>query len=151
MSALLYSVPRYHVELIRDSNIAYQLSSDSLLDSDNVVALLSPLLANLDREHFVVLGLDQKNRPIGLQTVAIGTLNQAAVCPRECYKSLILMSAASCILAHNHPSGNPAPSSQDDDYTQRMASAGKLLGIPVLDHLVIGDNAHYSYADSGTL
>ncbi|MGO0122822.1 RadC family protein [Desulfothermobacter acidiphilus] len=106
--------------------------------------LLLPEMAYLEQEEFRVILLDTKNRLLGVETVAVGGLNCAGVSPREVFKAAIRRSACSLILAHNHPSGNPAPSAEDLAITRRLMQAGELLGIEVLDHLIIGDNCYIS-------
>jgi DNA repair protein RadC len=106
-------------------------------------------LAGLDREHFVVCGLDAKHAAIGMNLVSVGTLTLALVHPREVFKPLILMNAGACLCAHNHPSGETAPSPEDLVLTKRLREAADLLGIPLLDHLILGDDRYYSFADQG--
>jgi DNA repair protein RadC len=114
--------------------------------------LIFPLVAGLDREQFWVLLLNGKNRAIGLNLVSVGALTAALVHPREVMKPAILGNAAAVVLVHNHPSGDPAPSTEDLALTQRLCAAGELLGIRVLDHIVVGhDGAYCSLADQGAL
>lgn len=94
-----------------------------------------------DREVFRVLLLDTKNRLIRISRVSVGTINASLVEPREVFKEAIAHSATSLILAHNHPSGDPAPSSEDIAITKRLVKAGELLNITVLDHLILGQSA----------
>ncbi len=99
-----------------------------------------PLLAdirNKKQEHFVVITLDGAHRVIEKRTIAIGILNASLVHPREVFADAITDHAAAIIVAHNHPSGSPEPSSADKDVTSRLREAGKLLGIDVLDHIVV--------------
>jgi DNA repair protein RadC len=105
----------------------------------------------LDREHFRVLLLDAKNRLLGIETVAVGTLNASLVHPREVLKPAIRRSAAAVILAHNHPTGIPAPSPEDVELTKRLAESGRIVGIEVLDHLIIGDRGYESLREAGVL
>ena len=98
----------------------------------------------LDREHFRALCLNTKNQVICLEIVSIGSLNTSIVHPRELFKTAISKSAASIILVHNHPSGDPTPSREDIEVTLRLMEVGKLVGIEVLDHVVIGDNRFIS-------
>lgn len=105
----------------------------------------------LDREMFVVLLLDGKNRALGFNTVSVGSLTAALVHPREVFKPAILANAASVVLVHNHPSGDPEPSQEDRAITERLKHAGDLLGIKVLDHVVIGDGTYWSFADEHLL
>lgn len=92
-----------------------------------------------DREVFSVILLDVKNRVIGINVVSIGSLSASVVHPREVFKAEILANAANIILTHNHPSGDPAPSKEDINITARLVQAGRLMDIPVLDHIIIGD------------
>jgi len=92
----------------------------------------------VDREEMWALLLSTKNRVIGLAQVSVGTLDASLVHPREVFKTAILANAASVILVHNHPSGDPAPSPEDRQITERCAAAGKILGIPLLDHVIVG-------------
>lgn len=115
----------------------------------DVAELLAPDMARLDREHFKAVLLDSKNRVIAVELVTVGGLDSSAVHPREVFKACIRRSAAAVILAHNHPSGDPTPSPQDVRATRRMIEAGRLLGIEVLDHVVIGDGQHYSLRGRG--
>ncbi len=107
---------------------------------------------DLDREVFGILLVDTRNRVTGLHVVSMGTLNGSLVHPRECFKAAILGNAAGLILFHNHPSGDPTPSREDVGLTQRLFEAGRLLGIEVLDHLVLGDDGRYvSFKEQGLL
>lgn len=102
---------------------------------------------NADRESFYVLAIDSRNQVQGVEEVARGSAGDVAVHPREVFKVATLLNAAAVIVAHNHPSGDTAPSEADVELTQRLVAAGKLLGIPVLDHLVIGRTGCGSIAD----
>jgi DNA repair protein RadC len=115
--------------------------------------LLRHYLADVDREHFVVVLLNRKNQVIGVNTVAVGSLTAAVVHPREVLKPAVLANAAAIILVHNHPSGDPSPSTEDQQLTTRLVQAGRILGITVLDHVIIGDGTErfYSFADAGRL
>jgi len=144
-------IPVYRVSLVRESRLhCYHKQIRSSADAST---LLHTYLADVDREHFVVLMLDQKNKVIGINNVSIGSLTASVVHPRECFKPAILSNAAAIILAHNHPSGAPQPSQEDRVLTVRLVAAGKLLGISVLDHVIIGDgtSAYFLFADEGLL
>ena len=145
------SVPIYKISLVREGRVACY--EQQIRSSANVSTILQTYLADVDREHFVVLLLNQKNRVVGVNTVSIGSLTASVVHPREVFKPAILSNAASIILAHNHPSGQPQPSQEDRVLTVRLVAAGKLLGISVLDHVIIGDgtSAYFSFADEGLL
>ena len=104
----------------------------------------SPKLSSSDREHFMILHLDTKNRVIKDEIVSVGALTGTIAHPREVFKSAIKESAHSVILVHNHPSGDPTPSDEDLKMTERLLEAGEILGIKVLDHVIIGKGAWYS-------
>ena len=111
--------------------------------------MLAPHFRGIDREQFVVCGLDVKHHIIGLNVVSVGSLTVSIVHPREVFKPLILMNACALLCAHNHPSGDPTPSPEDHALTARLREAGDLLGITLLDHIVLGDTYNYSFADQG--
>lgn len=119
----------------------------------DVAHLLRQYLTDVDREHFVVVLLNRKNQVIGINTVAAGSLTAAIVHQREVMKPAVLANAASIILVHNHPSGDPSPSAEDQQLTTRLVQAGRILGITVVDHIIIGDGTerYYSFADAGRL
>ncbi|MFC4022640.1 DNA repair protein RadC [Oceanobacillus longus] len=108
-------------------------------------------MRNLTQEHFVVLFLNTKNQIIHRQTIFIGSLNASIVHPREVYREAVKRSAASIIVAHNHPSGDPAPSQEDIHVTRRLVESGKMIGIELLDHLIIGDRKFVSLKEKGYL
>ncbi|MBW8350201.1 DNA repair protein RadC [Bacillus sp. IITD106] len=103
----------------------------------------------LTQEHFVALYLNTKNQVIHRQTIFIGSLNASIVHPREVFKEAIRRSAASIICLHNHPSGDPSPSREDIEVTKRLVECGKLVGIELLDHLIIGDKKYVSMKEKG--
>ena len=142
-----YAVPRFRVTLVRD-NRAVQPSSP-IRDSISAAGVLRPLFADLDREQFLVCGLDARHCIIGVNVVSIGSLTLSIVHPREVFKPLILMNATAWICAHNHPSDDPSPSEEDRQLTSRLKQGADLLGIPLLDHLVLTDKRCYSFADEG--
>jgi DNA repair protein RadC len=103
------------------------------------------------KEHFFSLHLNSKNQLIREVLVSIGSLSTSIVHPREVFAPAVRDSTAAVIFLHNHPSGDPAPSREDRDCTQRLIHAGQILGIRVLDHIVIGHDNYYSFADAGIL
>ncbi len=105
----------------------------------------------LKQEHFVVLFLDTKNRVIHRQTIFVGSLNASIVHPREVFREAVKRSAASIIVAHNHPSGDPSPSQEDIHVTKRLVDSGKIMGIEVLDHIIIGNRKFVSLKEKGYL
>jgi DNA repair protein RadC len=106
-------------------------------------------MKNLDREHFRVILLDSKNSVIGVETVSIGTVNASLVHPREVLKPALEKSATCMILVHNHPTGNVSPSREDILLTRRFEKCGRILGIEVVDHIIIGDGRYTSMKEGG--
>jgi DNA repair protein RadC len=104
-----------------------------------------------NKEHFFSLHLNSKNQLIREVLVSIGSLSTSVVHPREVFAPAVRDSSAALIFLHNHPSGDPAPSREDRDCTQRLIHAGRILGIRVLDHIVMGYDDYYSFADAGLL
>lgn len=105
----------------------------------------------LTKEHFVIIGLNTKNQIMFKETVSIGTLNTTIVHPREVFKLLIKRTCSAGIAVHCHPSGDPAPSSEDLEVTKRLVEAGKILGIDIIDHIIIGHNRYISFKDKGLI
>ena len=106
-------------------------------------------MRGLDREKVVAIFLDTKQKRICDKDLSIGTLNMSLVSPREIFKDALEANAAYIVLVHNHPSGDPEPSREDIIITKKIEDVGKLMGIPLLDHVVIGNNCYYSLRDSG--
>lgn len=101
------------------------------------------LLAEADREHLLAFYLDAQHRIIGYHTVSVGTLDASLIHPREVFKAAILASSAAVIVAHNHPSGDPTPSPEDRAVTRQLEEAGRMIGIPLLDHVVVGTEGRW--------
>ncbi|EMI14520.1 dna repair protein [Bacillus stratosphericus LAMA 585] len=135
------------VKLVRESSVLYERRRIS--SPEDSYELLKEFLEDKDREHFIVVSLDTKNQPVSINVCHIGSLNMSLVSPREVMKSAILSSAASVIVAHNHPSGDTKPSREDVDVTKRLTEAGKLMGIELLDHLIIGEGKYTSLKEKG--
>lgn len=108
-------------------------------------------MRTLNQEHFVVVFLNTKNQVLHKSTIFIGSLNASIVHPREVFKEAVRRSAASMICFHNHPSGDPSPSQEDIDVTKRLVSCGKMIGVDVLDHIVIGDRKFISLKQKGLM
>ena len=105
--------------------------------------LAAAQIANEDREVFLVMMLNTKNHVVGLHRAHVGSLNASVVHPRDVLKCAILNNAASLIVSHQHPSGDPTPSMEDIEVTKRLAEAGKIIGIEVLDHLIVSHTGKY--------
>ena len=136
----------YKVALIKDSSKVYSLTDSTIRSPkdarDVVVEVLD--MENLTQEHFIMLSLNTKNKVVGVHTIFIGSVNASIVSPREVFQRALLNNAVGIIVAHNHPSGNPTPSTQDIDVTKRLVEAGQIVGIDILDHLIIGDEGRYT-------
>lgn len=102
-------------------------------------------LSGRDMEAFIAIPLDAKNKPLGYHVVAVGGPDACPVDPRVAFRAAIQMGAAGLVVAHNHPSGDCSPSKSDDAITKRLISGANILGLGLIDHLVIGDNDHYSF------
>ena len=144
-------IPVYRVCLVREGSVPCY--NNQICSAVDAATLLHTYLDRTDREHFVVIALDQKNKVIAIHTVSVGSLTASIVHPREVFKFAILSNAANILISHNHPSGSPTPSREDRALTTRLVEAGKLLGISVLDHVIIGDGTskYFSFADEGLL
>jgi DNA repair protein RadC len=138
-------------ELTRRMANGHGASPRAIETAEQAAAVLAPVLRDKKKEHFVVLLLDNRHRLIRLSPVAVGSLSASVVHPRELFKDAIAASAAAVILAHNHPSGDPAPSDQDIALTKRLVQAGALLGIEVLDHLILGAEGVVSLTAMGVI
>lgn len=139
---------RQRIALVRDAEVVY---SEPLRTSAEAYRLLHEEAATWDREHFLVVALDGKNRMLGVHTVSVGTLTASLVHPREVMKSLILANAAAFIVVHNHPSGDPTPSAEDLAITTRLKECAELFGMRLLDHVIIGHGRYCSMCDEGLL
>ena len=126
-------------------------SRPRIREASDVAELLRPRFRAEKREHFLVLPLSAKNEVLMVGDVSVGTLTNALVHPREVFEPPIRCGAAHIILAHNHPSGDPAPSAEDHRLTRVLKDAGALLGIPVTDHVIIGGDGFFSFAEEGVL
>ena len=117
----------------------------------DVADFLMPRLRYAAKEQFVVVLLNSKNKVIGTEVVSEGSLSSSIVHPREVYGPAILHHAAAIMVAHNHPSGDPKPSTEDKEATRPLSRSGKVLGIPMIDHVIIGDGNYYSFLENEAL
>ncbi len=118
---------------------------------EDIAALLMVEMRYLDREHFKVIILNTKNVVVKILDVSIGSLTSSIVHPRELYKSVLKYNGAALIVAHNHPSGDPEPSPEDIRLTNRLYEAGRILGVELLDHIILGDGKFVSLKEKGTI
>ena len=114
----------------------------------DVAEFLMPRLRYAVKEQFIVILLNGKNKVVGTEVISEGSLSSSVVHPREVYASALLHHAAAIMVAHNHPSGDPKPSDEDREITSLLAQSGKVLGIPLVDHIVIGDGTYYSFLEN---
>ena len=140
-------VPVVRVKLVRDGSIP--APSRHVTRPAEAAALFVRMLADSDREQVVALYVDTRGRAIAVHTISLGSLNRCVVHPRELFKAAILANAHHVILAHVHPSGDPTPSQDDRFLTARVGRAGRLLGIPLVDHLIIAGDAYLSLREQG--
>ncbi len=145
MSRALCQVPQYRIAMIQEKRSKFRVKP--VCSSGEVYRAFKGAFKDLDREHFAVITCDSKNRPIGFNIVAVGSLNAALVHQRECFKLAVIQNANAVILCHNHPSGSPSPSAEDKLLTKLLAEAGNILGIKVLDHVIFAGRSYYSFAD----
>ncbi len=139
------------LELGRRVALAEPQSRDSITSPEDGVALLMPRLRYETKEHFLVVLLNSKNKVLQIEQISEGSLNSSVVHPREVFMPAVLHHAAAILAAHNHPSGDPTPSKEDKDLTKTLAEAGKYMGIPVLDHIIIGDASYFSFKEHSYL
>ncbi|MBS4207126.1 DNA repair protein RadC [Bacillus sp. FJAT-50079] len=135
------------LKLVKESSILYK--ERSVRSPEDGYQLMKLFLVDKDREYFIVASLDTKNQPVAINVCHIGSLNASLVHPREVMKSAILSNAASIIVGHNHPSGLPEPSREDIDVTKRLVEVGKIIGIEVIDHIIVGDDSFTSLKEKG--
>ena len=132
-----YSFPEVSVRLnIKEASVYY--SETPITTPDEAVVVMSDVLSELDRENLAVVNLDTKNKPINYTIVSIGGLAESIVSIQNVFKVAILSNAANIMVFHNHPSGDINPSLEDLMATEKIVKAGKLLGIEVLDHIIVG-------------
>ncbi|MBW2000271.1 MAG: DNA repair protein RadC [Deltaproteobacteria bacterium] len=143
---------RYRVSLVREDDVSNSSESvKPILNPEDAYQYVRGGLESKDREFFVSILLDAKNVPLGVSLISIGDLTCSVVHPREVFKAAILASASGIIVAHNHPSGSPAPSKDDLRVTFMLKQAGEIINIPLLDHIIVGRDTYYSMKQSGRL
>ena len=138
-------------ELAKRENLETEEESFDIKNPEAVFKVISSSIKNKAKEHFKLILLNSRNKKIGISNVSTGTLTTSLVHPREVFKDAITHSAASVILAHNHPSGDPEPSEDDLKITKKLVESGKILGIEVIDHIIIGKNNFYSFREKGLI
>ncbi|MBA7545926.1 hypothetical protein ES705_38308 [subsurface metagenome] len=133
--------------LLRETN----LPKKKIHNAADLVNYYGPCMRDLKKEKFIAILLDVKNKIIKNIDVSVGSLTESIVHPREVLKEIIKESAASVIFLHNHPSGESNPSKNDLDITERLVEACDIIGVRVLDHIILGEDNHFSFAQEGLL
>lgn len=147
------SVNVYTLKMVRERTEKYEFEASSISspavarDIINTVVELNTAAV----EKFGIICLNVKNHIVGIHIISVGLLSSSLVHPREVFKSAMLNNAASIVLFHNHPSGDPEPSREDLDTTKRLVEAGELMGIKILDHVIVGENRYISFKEQGLL
>ncbi len=147
---LFSGVPLYTTRLVREHTFHFQ-TRDHVRSPADAAAVLQTYFQDRDREEFVVAFLDTANTMIGLHVASVGGLAASIVEPRQVFKAAVLANAAAVLLAHNHPSGNPEPSREDVAVTKQLVEAGRVMGIPVHDHLILTGDGYTSLAERGVM
>ena len=146
-----YTLPGFRISLVREPGVKLA-ERPSMQSPSEAAPILREHIGDVDREVFVIAMLTTRHRVFGLHTVSVGCLTASLVHPREVFKPAILSGCAGLVISHNHPSGDPEPSAEDLALTRRLAAAGSLLGIEILDHLVIGEAGRFvSFRQRGFL
>jgi len=127
------------------------IGKNAITNSRDLYTYLQGAIRDKTRECFMAIFLDSKNRVLAMDTLFEGTLTASGVYPREVIRAALQHRAAALIFAHNHPSGEPGPSAEDVAVTRQLVLAGRVMGITVHEHLIVGENGYYSFADQGHL
>jgi DNA repair protein RadC len=138
-------------ELAKRENLETDEENFDIKNPEAVCKVISSSIKEKAKEHFKLILLNSRNKKIGISTISIGTLTTSLVHPREVFKEALAHSAASVILAHNHPSGDPEPSEDDLKITKKLVESGKILGVEVIDHIIVGKNSFYSFREKGLI
>lgn len=139
------------IEIGKRINYYNALPKVKITQANTVAELFNDEMRYLQKEHFKIILLDTKNQILSVEEISIGTLNASIVHPRDVFKIAIKRNANSIILIHNHPSGDPTPSKEDINITNRLLDVGELVGIKVLDHIIIGDNVYISFKEKNLI
>jgi DNA repair protein RadC len=146
-----YTIPGFRIALVREPGVKLAERPEVRVPAQ-AAPMLAQFIGEADREVFVIAMLTIRHRVLGLHTVSTGCLTSNLVHPRECLKPAILSGAAAFLACHNHPSGDPEPSAEDIALTRRLAAAGQLIGIELLDHLILGEAGRFvSLRERGVL
>ena len=141
-------VPFVRVRMVRERELPYAM--EEINGPEKVAAFTRKFLAEADMEYLLVLSMDNAGKLTAIEVVSIGTVNAALAEPREIFKHAILANAAGIVMVHNHTSGRCVPSSEDMEISKRIEKAGKILGIPLMDHIIVGEG-YFSFQTEGLL
>lgn len=147
------SIAKFSLQLVKESNAKYELESNKInapVDASDLIREVFQMDKQCE-EILALICLDTKNKVIGCFEVSRGTLNSGLIHPREIFKRAIVQNSASIIIGHNHPSGDPSPSNEDINITNRLKEVGKIVGIELLDHVIIGEKSYISLKEKGIL
>ncbi|MBR5163671.1 MAG: DNA repair protein RadC [Schwartzia sp.] len=139
------------VELGRRLSTRAAQKTEKIEGPEDAARYVTPMLRHEQKEHFLVMLLDVRNRVIATSTISVGGLTSSIAHPREVFQEAIRHSAAALILVHNHPSGDPSPSREDIQLTKQMMKAGEIMGIPVLDHIILANDDFISLKEANCL
>lgn len=149
----MVNISTYSLRVVRESGARYDIDSKIITSPKDTVKIFNKVFEMDIRaeEVLALMTLDTKNQITGMFIVSQGSINTTIVHPREVFKRALLQNSANIIIAHNHPSGLPDPSKEDINITRRLDEAGKIIGINLLDHIIIGNNRHISLKEKGIL
>lgn len=137
------------LKVCREKSIKYE--SRKITNPEQAYNIVKSFIGNTDREYFIVMNLNTRNEPCSVEICTIGSLDKTIVHPREVFKSAIITNANKIILFHTHPSNSIEPSSTDLDTTQKLMEASKIIQIPILDHIIIGESGFFSFKQGGLM
>lgn len=138
-----------HLEMVREARTLYGMKR--FKTPSEVAECIRPLFSMADREMMVALSLDSKLEPLALEIVAVGGLDMCLIDVKNIFKHSILNNAAYIACFHNHPSGDPSPSAQDYHITKQISAAGDILKLPLVDHIIVGENTYFSFREHALL
>lgn len=144
-------IKKYSVALVKESAHKYADVSVRLDEPEKIIRYADLVLnfAAMTKENFVLIPVDTKLKPLGVFVITTGTINASLVSTRDVFQAALLCNAANIFVLHNHPSGDPTPSMQDKEVTKTLINAGKLMEIPLVDHVIVGENKYYSFRVDG--
>ncbi|NMC31873.1 MAG: DNA repair protein RadC [Veillonellaceae bacterium] len=146
---MAYRLPRYRVALVREG--CSHSNMNHIHEPEDVYKIIAVEYAAAVVETAMMLALDTKNKVIGIFEISRGSLNASIIHPRDVFQRALLVNAASVILVHNHPSGDPTPSPEDVKLTKKLVEAGRVMDITVLDHVICGEGKYVSLRERGQL